>query len=628
MAKRFTIPFYSRDGKQCAIDIYDNTYTDSTVTQLTGAATPVTWEEDNSDDLLEVIRYKTGYLNIIETYYGELDALRPLTNTQLRVEVYYNSVLVFSGFIQAQSFDNKWEASPREMSFPIISPLGLLDGMYFDKSAYIPTTSYDTNPDRYPKDVPLRKLLYDVFSELKSLTGNILQYVCVPSENNMSISNPVSSLLVCPFNSDYTPAYYGYTTDLFETTSFYEFLENFCNAYGFMVHETPTHIVFTRIDGGSAVYQYSIDSLASGLSGTQQTTDNVAYDYFTNIFEERNIDGDEGMVMPVSEVVMEYNADYIKSAAFDFDHLRYSHEYNNGNLHIAYLTSYTPELTGTYLTTGVTPTNAAGAFTGDFVMACMCGMGQSTQKKTLLMNFTQATGSTQLFAVRFYQPPTNGNFFVKTSMRWGSKISDLGNESVNHRTLGIVVRCVNEADGIDQFWTGQEWQATRPNPFGPLNAHDEYLVSDCPRGTVIVEFYQTTATGESPVSMLALDEIRLEEVDIFYAEYKEVFSEKGIMRAPNGDGKSSASISQGFTYYRYGANMVGSTLITTPLTTYAYLRSSQRRMVLQFKYVSAFSPNFYNCKHLFKGVYWRIIAADFNPIDDEWTLTLQHTISQ
>lgn len=629
MAKRFTLSFYSRAGISCLVDIYDNTYTGSIVTPLTGAATPVEWEEDNSDDLLEVIRYKTGYLNIIETYRGELDALYPLTNTQLRVEVYYGSALVFSGFIQAQSFDNKWEASPREMSFPIISPLGLLDGMYFDKSKYIPTTYYYQDPNRYPKDVALRELLYDMFSELKTLTDGVLQYVCVPSESGMSIEDSVSSLVACPFNDDYTPAYYGTTDAILEERSFWSFLEDFCNAYGFMVHETPTHIVFTRIDGDAYVYQYTIDSLATGLSGSWQVTDNSPNYNFTDKFQERNFDGEEGMVMPVSEVVVEYNGDYVKSASFDFDHLRFSHDYNNGGLHIAYLTSYTPELTGAYLTTGTTPMDASGSFSGNFALACKCGMGLSDQKTTILVNMDSTT-SNQLFSVRFFQPPSSGNFIVKFPYRYGTKISDLGNEEVNHRNLGICVKCENEAENTSMYWNGSSWQSTRPNPFTPASpAEAQWEVNGCSKGTIIVEFYLTTDTGTENVGkLLALDEIRLEQNDALYDEYKEVYSNRDVMRAANGDGKSSASISQGITYYRYGANMIGTTLKTSMLTTYAYLLSSQRRLRLQFKYMAAFSHKDYNYKHQFNSLFWRIIAADFNPIDDEWTLTLQHTISQ
>ena len=68
-AKRWTIPFKSLNGTDCRIDIYDEGYTDTAV-ELSpnnanapgyAAAEPIFYEEDNSDNLLNVIRYKTCF---------------------------------------------------------------------------------------------------------------------------------------------------------------------------------------------------------------------------------------------------------------------------------------------------------------------------------------------------------------------------------------------------------------------------------------------------------------------------------------------------------------------------------------------------------------------------------------
>ena len=55
MAKKYTIPFKSLAGKDCRIDIYDSTYSGSTVTTLKGAAQPVVIQEEDDESLLTVL---------------------------------------------------------------------------------------------------------------------------------------------------------------------------------------------------------------------------------------------------------------------------------------------------------------------------------------------------------------------------------------------------------------------------------------------------------------------------------------------------------------------------------------------------------------------------------------------
>ena len=126
---RWQLQFASKSNVACCVDIYMRDYTGSTVTQLTGAATPIYWDEDNDENLLNVVRSKTGYLNVIENTYHELNALHPATDIDHYVEVYYGSTLVFTGFIKAQSFDVPYAPGPRTLKLPITSPLEVMDGL-------------------------------------------------------------------------------------------------------------------------------------------------------------------------------------------------------------------------------------------------------------------------------------------------------------------------------------------------------------------------------------------------------------------------------------------------------------------------------------------------------------------
>ena len=89
----------------------------------------------------------------MEMVYGGLTDLMPRNITDHYIEAYYGSELVFTGFMQCQEFDNDWVATPREMEFPIISPLGLLDAYKFQ----VPSE---------PDLVTLGSLMYEVITGL------------------------------------------------------------------------------------------------------------------------------------------------------------------------------------------------------------------------------------------------------------------------------------------------------------------------------------------------------------------------------------------------------------------------------------------------------------------------------
>ena len=131
--------FVSLNGTNCRVDIYKRGYEGNEVEELVAAANPFEYEEDDSEDTLNsVIRYRTGYLRLIEDNHGDLDELYPLLNTDRYIEFYYGESLDFNGFIQAQEFENPWAPGPREVELPVISPLGLAASTIIDYTAYNP----------------------------------------------------------------------------------------------------------------------------------------------------------------------------------------------------------------------------------------------------------------------------------------------------------------------------------------------------------------------------------------------------------------------------------------------------------------------------------------------------------
>ena len=93
--KRWTLPFMSLNGTECRVDIYKKNYTGSEVITLTGCAVPIEWSEDDDEDLLNVVRAKTGTLNVIEENYGDLQELYPSLSTDHYIEVYYGETIEY-----------------------------------------------------------------------------------------------------------------------------------------------------------------------------------------------------------------------------------------------------------------------------------------------------------------------------------------------------------------------------------------------------------------------------------------------------------------------------------------------------------------------------------------------------
>ena len=211
------------NGTTCRVDIYKRGYSGSSYTTLTGGQDPFFWEEDNDESLLKVVRQKTGYINVIETSNGSLSDLAPATDSDHFVEFYYGSTLYFTGFMQAQNFENDWAPAPRRMSFPVQSPLALIYGKKF-------------NIPQAPSYLRLAEVLKEVCDGLQANIG----YVIFPSgyRSDMNLSLYINTMVYCPYNDQYQCSAQS-TEPLFTATTYGEFIEGLCNCFGLMVHDLP-----------------------------------------------------------------------------------------------------------------------------------------------------------------------------------------------------------------------------------------------------------------------------------------------------------------------------------------------------------------------------------------------------
>lgn len=602
----WTINFVSLNGTACRAEINGGG------TQILGAANPVTIEEDDSEDLLEVVRYKTGYLNVVEETNGQLDGLIPTTNTSHKVKIWYGTDLIFVGFMQAQTFENTWESAPRQMSFPIMSPLGLLA---------------DTKMNMYnpPREVALSELMADVVDALNGM-GAEYDTVVWPKLASTTLgnllNNTISSLVYCPFNEQHDASLASFNDGLFEPLNCQNFIEGFCNAFGLIVHDTPTGIVFSKFDHITDYLKCTAANLRTLTNVTTDTVSGGTESALTDRATPSDNDGRDSIVMPYEEVKVEYEGEYVESAELDFKHLTYNSQREYSNMRAAWLESHTPELTGEHLLANNLFNSANGRLTLAGANACSFG-NVSKQTEGILVNLPDSTLlGVKLFTVNFYNRPTGGDIRLTFGVQWGNTIADLGNENIPHKTIGVVVKVG------DLYYHGQgSWTTTQPNPSAfILDGQFTWNITNVPDGMPIeFSFYDSTDPLVSdPVQLIALTDIRLEEIPSLYSKYLVYKRDYDIFRVANGNGIGTQSVSRSISTNRKNSNQIGHTIVDG-ITTYRYMLISQRRLQIQFKRTDTMPYWMYMCYMAFMSQQWRVISISQYPWDDYVVITMHRS---
>lgn len=124
MAVHWQVQFKSISGTDYVVNIYDSTYSGTPV-QLIGAAEPFVTSENDNNDILEPVRYSTGYINIVNT--DGLSGLMPTTPKARFVTLTSGNETLWQGYIKQQQFSQPWDTEPYVLQFPIISAIGILD---------------------------------------------------------------------------------------------------------------------------------------------------------------------------------------------------------------------------------------------------------------------------------------------------------------------------------------------------------------------------------------------------------------------------------------------------------------------------------------------------------------------
>lgn len=323
---RWQLQFVSLNGIGCLVNIYDDELpqpaTPSTrtgadvpfqvaegVTELTGCADPFNFSEDQDEDLLNVFRVKTGYLNVLENEYGELDDLQPPRPFSRKVECYYGSTLVFDGYLQQQSFENDYAAAPRELQFPVVSKLGAIENV----SVAIPSQVQQRDAD----DVSLA-----LYLSANMQTDAARWAEAIYPEVGYLMQSTIRLGVLKEKNSDFTHSPQNTApTYVYKTVG--EFLRGLCNAYGWMIHDTPSRLVFSRFNYNDA-YVYN--------TGATYPTRGDDTEQLEDVLDISSADCSVQNVLPLRKLTLNFQNQRPTSQGLDFSLTTTKHSIRYGGL--------------------------------------------------------------------------------------------------------------------------------------------------------------------------------------------------------------------------------------------------------------------------------------------------------
>jgi hypothetical protein len=232
---KYQIPFKSLKNKDCLIEIYDNPES-LEVVQLTGGSSPFSMEETDEADLTRRLRYLTGYIQVVENSWNELQSI----DNSFMVDMTYDGVLYFHGYVNYNNISESLSSFPRIKKIPVISALGRL------KDTPYPIDYIGTGVSRLSVTDILHRLMA-MGGWLSWLsTGNFAGYI--------------NTEFVEYLNENFSINVNEFTGSVWQTKTFGEILEAYCTLYDLVLHDTANMLIFSKF---SYEGEYTMESPTS-----------------------------------------------------------------------------------------------------------------------------------------------------------------------------------------------------------------------------------------------------------------------------------------------------------------------------------------------------------------------------
>lgn len=666
---KWRLQFKSLNDTGCLINIYEEGYTGSQadttktganvpfavetgVTELTGADMPFVFEEDESSDLLEFIRIKTGSIRVVEPTYGALDDLMPTSITHHFVEAFYGAERVFTGYMQCQEFENAWVAEPRILEYPIVSPLGLLDA--FNLS--VPETH---------ELVTLGALMHEVMCGLNPAATDDTDsdYTSVINPSITDACDPwdftTSSTVFVPLNSEfehYDPSIVGVQTPEMWSPQSYKFLiEGICKCFGWIVHDTPSSIVFAKFDDTNAYYlQITVAGLLS--------FDSEEYDYispataaFSLYYENIDDNAMQSAVMPLKKIVLNTGNNSIikKELSTQYSILEFNTSISSGEDYIAIpLTQVGPNVTGTNMGKAAITGSGEIASSGLFPLAYGLMPTNSLQYDmvdswVIKYDSTWVKANPIITAKFFGNQPTNftGWTLLKLKCEYGESIKNLQSSGYSDLNFWMVIKVGDKyySTNNNEFYDDITYNGItidgntgKVDPNSPLDTgdvddKDGFLIKIGRRvvGCVEISLHPKEDGSIADGYIIRITEMSLNNPAENFVPYFYYYNyQNQIHLDGNSTGNDTKEIDVEFN--NYGLVLSEKSIAQRDdyprgsYPTYPYMFEPLIVLHQKVKRKGIVNRNEYMNKWTYwkEGWRWRMIAKNFNLRDDEFTVTL------
>ncbi len=129
MAVRWQIRFKTLSEHDGLVKVYDSTYSGDAI-DLTPAVSAIS-TTIKQEELFEPVVSDSGYLRVIDNGLPaeHIEDMHPLGAFDRPVEFYLDNILKWRGYISPESFTEDWEPAPREVAFPLVGALSVLDSV-------------------------------------------------------------------------------------------------------------------------------------------------------------------------------------------------------------------------------------------------------------------------------------------------------------------------------------------------------------------------------------------------------------------------------------------------------------------------------------------------------------------
>jgi hypothetical protein len=605
-------------------------YTGSVIT-LTADTDPLTLEENDDTDLLNVIRYTTGYINILADDSIDVADIFPTTSiTERYVEILEGSTVIFRGYVQAQEFSRMGNYAttgnpPQSVSIPIISPLGLIDDLEFDKV---------TSPTDFTLWELLKICLYKLGGNPGGVAATPYTYVYFPqvvSGSALLKKLKLPSLVISPYSDDNTHDSSTTVADCFEVVKIGYFLEGLCRCFGCMVHDTPDALVFTKFDYSGSYVRYDLLDSTTNVSqpGNLTLAPSIVFDGGIEIAQ----------IAPLRKLTCQYDGDRDTSLDMNFQHCRRVRGNDNAyqrNL-VVNRPLLTSEISAPYLQNNcsINSQNGVPTVRGTYLIAY--GEGDNMREMAVINFETDDTSghnwaTDDILLKTMFQGYFGTDMTLTVKFEWGENMNLECPIAVPYINRYIYMTIKNGSKYLNDSNQWVSTQFKRMIGVRELETSKGVLTMSIPSTgmeTIPIEvtFYEYDMREFEAMTCLAITELTLkgEAADPATEYMNDGSNPKEYVLKGNGIDEQDISVAFACYGQKNSHMLFPSVGFSRPQYPYIFRKRQQVKVAYQDYMGGKINPDLYMRNVVWKGTTMRVISANYSADYEQTTLTLQET---